>query len=84
MKILIEILGWAGSISILIAYALLTTRKLNASSKVYQLLNIVGSLLLIVNTLYHGAAPPAALNLAWLGIGIYSIVKSKSFKRESG
>lgn len=84
MNIMIEILGWAGSLFILLAYILITTRKLNAVSKYYQLLNIAGSLFLIINTLYHRAMPPAVLNFAWLAIGVYSIVKSKTFTRESG
>ncbi|MGD2034865.1 MAG: hypothetical protein PVF73_07410 [Bacteroidales bacterium] len=84
MNIFIEIAGWTGSFLILLAYSLISSRKLAGNSKLYQLLNVAGSLLLIANTIYHRAIPPAALNLVWLGIGIYSLVRSSGHQREGG
>ena len=84
MNILVEIAGWTGSFLILLAYSLITARKLSGNSKMYQLLNVVGSMLLIVNTIYHRALPPAALNLIWLGIGIFSLISTSAHKREAG
>lgn len=84
MNVFIEIAGWIGSFTILMAYGLLSARKISANSKMYQFLNIIGSLFLILNTLYHRAIPPATLNLFWLGIGLYSLFRSTTHKREAG
>ncbi len=81
---MVDIAGWTGSVLILAAYALLTARKVRGNSLNYQLLNIAGSILLIVNTLYYGALPPAALNLVWLAIGLYSIFRSVHHPRSGG
>ena len=84
MKILIEIAGWLGSGMILTAYALIATRKINSRTRIYQVLNIVGSLLLFSNTLYYRAIPPAALNMVWMGIGVFSLIRSRSHERHGG
>lgn len=84
MNVYIEIAGWLGSFCILLAYALISARKIKGNSFQYQMLNIIGSLLLIVNTIYHRAIPPATLNLFWLGIGLFSIFRSSAQRREAG
>lgn len=84
MKIFIEIAGWLGSFLILTAYALLSTRRISSRSRIYQMLNIVGSFLLLANTFYHRAIPPASLNLVWMGIGIFSLIRSKPHERAAG
>lgn len=84
LRLMVEIAGWTGSVMILSAYALLTARRLKGNSASYQLLNVIGSVLLIINTVYYGALPPAALNLVWLGIGLYALLRRKFHTRESG
>lgn len=83
-NIFIEIAGWTGSFLILLAYVLLTSHKISSDSKYYQLLNIAGSLLLVFNTIYHRALPPATLNIFWLAIGLYSLIRSAFNKRAVG
>ncbi|HEX8931891.1 MAG TPA: hypothetical protein VF810_01925 [Patescibacteria group bacterium] len=73
---LIEIIGWIGTISILLAYFLVSIKKLNANSKEFQLLNLFGSLGIIVNTWYHKAIPSVVLNAVWLLIAIYALLKT--------
>lgn len=73
MTMLVDALGWVGMVLLLGAYGLLTAGRLRASSVRYQLANLVGALLLMINTGYHGAWPSAALNLVWLGIGAVGI-----------
>jgi len=73
-KILIDIIGWAGSVSVLIAYGLLSTHKLTAKSKLYQWLNIIGSLCLIVNTIFYSAYPSTFVNIVWLFIAIFALI----------
>ena len=49
----IDILGWIGAIALLVAYALISAKRVEGDSTGYQLLNLVGSFLLILNTLYY-------------------------------
>ena len=70
-----EIVGWAGTFVILLAYFLVSTKKLSADDKRYQLLNVVGAVGIIINSGVHGATPSVGLNTAWLLIGLYGLVK---------
>ena len=73
--VLINILGWIGAIALLIAYALISARRLEGDSTSYQLLNLVGSILLMLNTLYYRAYPSSFLNLFWMGVALYALRK---------
>jgi len=75
MQILIEVVGWSGALLILIAYALLSTGRLEGRSRPYQWLNLVGSLGFVVNSSWNGAWPSAALNLVWMGIGVATLAR---------
>jgi len=77
MNILMEIIGWAGAASVIIAYFLLSLNKLNSTSLIYQFLNLAGAVLLIINTIYLKAYPSAFVNVVWVGIAGYSIFRSR-------
>ena len=70
LTLLIDILGWVGTILYLVAYALVYMKKVEGDSVAYQSLNIVAGALLVINTLYLRAYPSAGLNVAWIGIGM--------------
>ena len=65
-----DVVGWAGALALLAAYALLGWDRLRPTSIGYLGLNLVGSAGLAVNGLVHGAWPSTALNLLWLLIGL--------------
>ncbi len=71
----IDILGWIGAIALLIAYALISAKRVEGDSTGYQLLNLVGSILLILNTLYYGAYPSSFLNLFWIAVALFALRK---------
>jgi hypothetical protein len=73
MKLAIEVMGWSGALLLLSAYALLSGGKLRAESLTYQLMNILGAAGFVVNSGWNGALPSAAMNLVWMGIGIYGL-----------
>lgn len=83
MIMLIEILGWAGSLLVLIAYALNMNKKLRADSLTYYLLNILGSALLIINTAYHHAYPSMAVNIIWVFIPVVTIIRQKRWQKNA-
>lgn len=78
MKLLIEVIGWAGALMILLAYGLLSTGRMSARTIPYHMLNIVGALCFVVNSGYNGALPSAALNVIWLGIGTFAVARLRS------
>jgi hypothetical protein len=77
---IIDIIGWIGSILVVIAYAMNIYGKLRSDSLQYFVLNIAGSTGLIVNTIYHHAIPSAAVNIIWIGIALAAILGKKTRK----
>jgi len=73
MKTTIEVIGWSGAILILGAYALLSAGKIRSESLTYHLMNIVGAAGFVVNSGWNGALPSAAMNVVWIGIGVYAL-----------
>ena len=73
VTIVIDVIGWAAALMILAAYALLTAGRLEARSRAYQWLNVLGALGFIINSGWNGAIPSAALNIVWAGIGLAAL-----------
>jgi len=73
--IAIEIIGWIGTILILLAYFLLASKKLEEKSKTYHGLNLIGGIFIVINSLSNSAYPSAGLNIVWSLIAIYAIIK---------
>ena len=74
----IDIIGWIGSVMVVLAYGLNIWNKLASDSVTYFLLNIVGSGCLIANTLYHHAIPSAVVNIVWIGIAAVALGRKKT------
>lgn len=72
-KTIIDILGWFGAILYLAAYGLISAKKLEGDSWLYQGLNILAGIFLIINTFYLRAYPSAGLNIAWVGIAVLTL-----------
>ena len=72
-NLLIELAGWLGTAALLLAYGLVSTRRLPADGPIYQLLNLAGGGLVLVNSFYHGAMPSVAVNVFWIAIGIFAL-----------
>ena len=69
----IDIAGWIGVIALLIAYGLVSTKRIEGDAVIYQLLNLAGAALLIVNSFYYGAYPSVVINVIWIGIAIFAL-----------
>ena len=72
-RLLLDIAGWVGAGLLLVAYWMVSTKRVVGDSFGYQSLNIIGSILLMANTAYYGAYPSAFVNLVWLGIAAHAI-----------
>lgn len=76
-EILIETVGWIGSLLILGAYYLNMRHKILATSPLYIWGNLIGGFCFIINTYYHHAFPSMALNVVWVLIAVISLSKGK-------
>lgn len=78
MRAFIEIVGWVAAATILIAYGLLSAGRLDGKSTLYHGMNVVGAIGFVINSGYNGAFPSAALNVIWIGIGVFGLVRYRS------
>ncbi len=72
-KLFIDILGWTGSILYLLAYALVSMKKTEGDSLLYQGMNIFAGVLLVIYTLSLGAYATTGLNAVWVAIGLFTL-----------
>jgi hypothetical protein len=74
---IIDLMGWIGAVLLLLAYALVSSRRLAGDSVRFQLLNLSGGLLLAANSAYHGALPSVAVNAVWIVIGLAALLRAR-------
>jgi hypothetical protein len=60
---------------LLSAYLLLNARKVSANSRLYQWLNVLSGAGLIINSGWNGAYPSAAINVVWMLIAIFGVLR---------
>ena len=73
MDFAIDVIGWIGAAVLIYAYWLVSTRKTTGNSGAYQVLNLVGAILVLANSLFYGAYPSVGVNAVWIGIGLYAL-----------
>lgn len=71
--LILNILGWTGSILYLLAYALVSMKKTAGDSLLYQGMNIVAGTLLVVYSFALGAYATIGLNAVWVAIGLITL-----------
>jgi hypothetical protein len=79
-EILIEIIGWTGSVLIVGAYALNLNGKLEANDMKYIWANIVGAVFFMINSYSHGAMPSVVVNIIWIGFAVNTMVQMRRSK----
>jgi hypothetical protein len=72
-QVIIDIIGWIGAIIYLIAYGMVSAKKVEADSWTYQGMNMFAGILLITNNFYLRAYPSTALNTVWVAIAIVTL-----------
>jgi len=69
----INLLGWTGSILYLLAYALVSARKTEGDSLLYQGMNIIAGIMLVIYTFELEAFATTGLNAVWVAIGLFTL-----------
>lgn len=72
---IIEVIGWIGTFLVVLAYFLVSYKKLEPTSRSYQLLNLFGALGIGVNVWHHQAWPSFALQIVWGAIALVALAK---------
>lgn len=70
-----HILGFIGTVLVLLAYLLLSAKKIDAQSVKYQGLNLIGAILLIIYAVVLTAWASVLLNVVWGFIAIFALAK---------
>ncbi len=78
MELFATILGWFGMSLIILAYVLVSTKKLDGDSSTYQLINLVGACGVGVNVFFQHAWPALALEVVWGMIAVFILLKNKN------
>jgi hypothetical protein len=80
---LMEIVGWIGSILVVGMYGLNSYQKIRSDSVVFYATNIVGGLLLIVYSIYKEAHPNTFINVVWVIIAVPAIIKALTGRKSN-
>ena len=76
-KLLIDTIGWLGSVFVVAAYFSVSYDRFRMSPFLYQALNAAGSFCLIINTAYYRAYPSASVNVIWLLIALIALIRNR-------
>ena len=67
-------IGFFGMIFIIVAYLLLQTNRSTIQSLQYQLLNLIGAILLLISLFVHFNLGSFIIEIFWIIITIYGII----------
>lgn len=76
-----DILGWIGTILLVMDYILLSTNKIE-NGKLYQIINLIASLCMAIGVFPKNAWFSFALQVIWGIIAIIALVKMKNKEEE--
>jgi predicted ATP-dependent Lon-type protease len=74
-----EFCGWYGMSALILAYALVSFGTLSAGGIIFQLLNITGSIGLLIDATAKKVIQLVLLNIFWALIGIITIIRLLSW-----
>jgi len=72
-----QIVGMLGMILVLLAFTFLKLNKITHKDLIYNLLNLIGSLLLAISAIYTRSYPFVILNSVWVVFSLLDIIRKK-------
>ncbi|WP_458699619.1 hypothetical protein ACKGJI_07240 [Sulfurospirillum sp. 1307] len=72
-----QFIGFVGMLFIVYAYFLLQAQKADHNSLTFQILNLIGAILLIISLLVHFNLGSFLIEVFWVFITIYGMIKNK-------
>lgn len=77
MNLLADLLGLLGVALILIAYAAIQFNRMEASDRLYSLLNLAGALLILVSLTVDFNLSAIVMESAWAVISLYGLFRQR-------
>jgi hypothetical protein len=74
ITLLIDVLGWIGAVMLLYAYIRVSSGRWTGQTRTFQLLNVGGSVLFIINSGFHGAYPSVFVNIVWSAVALRTLM----------
>jgi membrane-bound ClpP family serine protease len=71
----VDICGWVGAVVLLLGFGLSMRKIIGPQSFAYVILNLTGSILLIINAFMIEAYPFLIVNIFWALISTHQLVK---------
>ena len=72
-----QVIGFVGMICVVYAYFLLQIDKIDQKSLKFQLINLVGAILLLISLCVHFNLGSFIIEVFWIGITLYGMYKNK-------
>lgn len=63
---------------------MVTADRLTGRSPAFQWMNLLGAAGFVINGTWHGAIPSASLNIVWMAIAAFALVRIASRRRKEG
>ena len=80
MQLWVDIIGWFGVALMLVAFLMVSNRRLQGDSIPYQWMNLIGAICLMVNSYYYRAFPSVIVNLVWSSIAVITVIRVRMAK----
>lgn len=83
MEVISNYIGLAGGITVVIAYLLLSAGSISSTGLAYPVMNIMGSIGLLVSLVWHFNIASVVVNVVWVGIGIFGLWRRRQMLRKA-
>lgn len=81
LEMLPDVIGMLGVTLVLSAFGLLNMNKVTSSTMMYQLMNLLGSMLLLFSLCFHMNIASVVIEIAWMLISLVGIYRALRKKR---
>jgi len=75
LVVIMDLIGWVGAACFLIAYVLTTRIPGTSDTLHFHVLNLAGGICFAANAYYYGTMPLTVLNVIWIFLGTYAVIK---------
>lgn len=76
-----DLSGFVGVLLILLAYFGLQAGRMRGDGLVYQLMNLVGALLILLSLVYDFNLSAFVMEACWVAISLYGILRARRVRR---
>ena len=77
MELFIELIGWLGTILIVLSYLLVSSGKLKGTAPKFLYMNILGAIAIAIHVYFKQSWPAFSLQIVWIIISLSALRKKK-------